>query len=299
MSSSTQKAVFSGIATALFTPFRDGVIDLAAFRHLIDRQIKGGIQALVVAGTTGESATLDEKECDSLLSAALEEVDLRVPVIMGTGHNNTARALAFTKRAAALGAAAALTVTPYYNRATKSGIRRHFLHLAENSPIPIILYNVPSRTGVSLSLEDYRILCEHPNIAGVKEADTSIEKMAWLCRDLGEHVGVYTGNDSLLLPALALGASGAISVCSNLFPKTLATLYRCCQANDYTTAKATFARLLPLFSLLFQEVNPAPVKCAAFHLGLCQNELRLPLTEVDASLDLALQGQIKALDGIT
>ena len=283
---------FTGAASALITPFRDGEIDFAAFRKLLTFQLGGSIDGLVVAGTTGEAATLSEKERDSLLSVALEEVCGRVPVIMGTGHNDTARAVALTRRAAELGADAALVVTPYYNKGTSAGIHAHFLKIAEASSVPLILYNVPSRTGVSLSVEDYRALSVHPNIVGVKEADGNIEKFAWLCHELAGQLAIYTGNDAALLPALSLGADGVISVFSNLLPAHAAGICALYRSGKVRESAALFFRDLPLIRLLFREVNPAPLKYAMSLLGFGSGEVRLPLSPIEEALATAIRTEI-------
>lgn len=293
MNEKNKKELFDGVGTALITPFRNDAIDYTTLRRLINLQVSGGASAIVVAGTTGEASTLTEKERDTLLFEALKVADGRLPVIMGCGSNCTHHALLYVRRAKELGANGTLVVTPYYNKGTKEGLRTHFLRVAEATDIPLILYNVPSRTGVDLSLEDYRILFEHPNIKGAKEASASIEKMAHLCAIGGQTHKIYTGNDAMLLPSLALGAQGVISVASGLLPKTIYKIYKLFKEGHTEAAQKENARLLPLFDLLFEEVSPAPIKYALAASGLGDGSLRLPLT----SPSRALQEKIDAVIG--
>lgn len=282
------KLLFRGIATALITPFEGGRVDSTAFRRLVGEQIRGGIHALVVAGTTGEASTLTEYERESLLDAALTEAEGKLPVIMGTGANDTAKAVSFTRRAAALGANGALVVTPYYNKGTKEGVRSHFLHIAEEGGLPLVLYNVPSRTGVSLSLSDYEALLPHPQIVGVKEAEADMEKFAHLCLLASGHAHVYTGNDGLLLPALSVGGDGCVSVVSNLLPKDSANIFELYEKGEGENARVLYQKMLPLMAALFRETNPAPVKYLMALLGHGDGSLRLPLTAVSSETEEAL-----------
>ena len=275
-----EKSFFCGIATALITPFKEGAIDEKAFRALVRDQIAAGVHGLVVCGTTGEASTLTDKEKDTLLTAALEETAGALPVIMGTGANDTARAVAATKRAKALGADGALVVTPYYNKGTGEGLRAHFGKVAEEGGLPLILYNVPSRTGVDLSLRDYEVLIEHPCITGIKEASPDVEKLASLCLLAEGRARIYTGNDTLLLPALAVGAQGCISVVSNILPKNTAEVFHLWQKSKAVEAQLLFQRIFPLCKALFRETNPAPVKYLAGLLGYGDGSLRLPLAHV-------------------
>ncbi|MBO7170495.1 MAG: 4-hydroxy-tetrahydrodipicolinate synthase [Clostridia bacterium] len=274
------KTLFCGIATALVTPFRKEELDVEAFRRLVRWQAESGVHALVVAGTTGEASTLTEYERDCLLEAALTEVGGRLPIIMGTGSNDTATALARTRRAARLGADGALVVTPYYNKGTKTGVRAHFLRIAEEGDLPLILYNVPSRTGVSLSLSDYEVLLPHPQIMGAKEADGDMEKFARLCALSAPKGRVYTGNDGLLLPSLAVGGDGCISVISNILPKNTADIFEFYQKKEQAKALSLYQKMLPLSEALFKETNPSPIKYLAARLGYGDGSLRLPLSPV-------------------
>ena len=276
--------VFSGAATALITPFKDGAVDREVWQRLLQDQIAQGISALVVCGTTGEAPTLKEVERDLLLSEAVEAAEGRLPVIMGCGTNSTEHSLSLAKRAAALGADALLVVTPYYNKGTREGVRQHFLRIAEEGHLPVILYNVPGRTGVDLSLEDYAVLCEHPNIVGVKEASADCEKAGALCRMANGRFAVYSGNDTLLLPYLSLGGTGVISVVSNLYPAEIGEIIRLFENGKLNEARRLFFKLWPMMRLLFEETNPAPVKYAMSLLGYGNGELRLPLCTVGEGL---------------
>ena len=292
-----KKQLFCGVGTAIVTPFTDAGINFEVFGRLIDLQVEYA-DALIVAGTTGEAPTLSEKERDALLSFALARTDGRIPVIMGTGSNDTSHAVALTKRAAALGADGVLSVAPYYNRGTKSGMRKHFLSIAECSDAPVIVYNVPARTGGSLSLDDYAALLPHPNIAGVKEAEENAEKVFSLCNDFGEDAAVYTGSDAFLLPALALGCAGVISVVSNLYPCTVHSVIRDAVCGEYPRARRTFAEIFSICRLLFAETSPSPVKEALRLLGYGNGECRLPLTPPSDGLKTALAREISRLSAL-
>lgn len=278
MNEKTKKPLFKGVATALITPFKEGTLDLFTFRRLINLQISANIDALVVCGTTGEAPTLSEHERDALLTEAVKATEGKVPVIMGCGSNDTAQAVRYAKRAKELGADATLVVTPYYNKGTKRGLYEHFLHVAEGANMPMILYNVPSRTGVDMTLEDYDALLSHPLVCGVKEASASIEKISLLCRLARGRASVYTGNDALLLPSLSVGADGVISVASCLLPKNIRRIFGYFAAGETELARASHEKLLPLFGLLFEETNPSPIKHALSLSGLGDGSLRLPLS---------------------
>lgn len=284
MNEKTKKPLFQGVATALVTPFENGALDLFTFRRLVNLQLCANIDALVVCGTTGEAPTLSECERDTLLSETIRAAEGRVPVIMGCGANDTARAVRYALRAKELGADASLVVTPYYNKGTRRGIREHFLRVAEDSDIPLILYNVPQRTGVDMTLEDYDALLSHPLICGVKEASSGIEKMSLLCRLAKGRAAVYTGNDALLLPSLSVGADGVISVASCVLPKNMRKIFGYFAAQETRLAREAHQKLLPFFELLFAETNPAPVKYALSLAGLGDASLRLPLTEPSEAL---------------
>lgn len=275
----TEGAPFTGVATALITPFADGEIDYPAMGGLIDRQIDAGIDALLVAGTTGESATLTEEEHFELIRFSAERIGGRVPLVAGCGSNSTAHAVRLAKNAVEAGADLLLAVTPYYNKASDRGLLLHFERLADEAGRPLILYNVPSRTGFHLSMEHYRRLADHPNIVGVKEASGDLGLLEQLCSECEGRLAVYTGNDAQIVPAMKLGAVGVISVCSNLIPRETGELCRLLAAGDFGAASALGRELLPRMRSLFDEVNPIPVKYAASLMGICRPEYRLPLCE--------------------
>jgi len=269
--------VFQGIATALITPFLDGEIDYGAMERLIEFQLAEGVSALLVAGTTGESATLTGKEHRALIAFSKKKIAGRVPLIAGCGSNSTAHAVELAKSACEAGADALLAVTPYYNKASDRGLLLHYRAIADAASRPLILYNVPSRTGFHLSMELYRALAPHPNIVGVKEASGDLNLLENLCAECGDDYDVYTGNDDQLVAAVKLGAEGCISVCSNLFPRQTVDLYRLCVNGNFRAADRLRGELLPRIKALFREVNPIPVKYAASLRGLCRAEYRLPL----------------------
>ncbi len=284
--------LFCGVGTALVTPFSGGRVDIPAARRLAKRQRDAGISALIVAGTTGESPTLSADERALLLSAVLDTVGGRIPVIMGTGANDTRTAVRYTEQAARLGADGALVVTPYYNKGTAEGLARHYLAVADATPLPIILYNVPSRTGVDLTLPVLSRLAEHPRIVAIKEASGKIDRVADIRAALGDRMPIYSGNDGDLLPTLSLGGIGIISVLSNLLPEACISLWQSFTAGRVGEAGELAVALTPLCRLLFAETNPAPIKCAMADRGLCGEELRLPMTTVTPTLRAALAAEV-------
>lgn len=272
-----KSSIFKGAATALITPFQGGRIDYDALTHLIEFQIEGKIDALVIAGTTGEASTLSTEEHKQLLRFAVRQVAGRVPVIAGTGSNDIAHAIELSRFACDCGCDALLIVTPYYNRASEEGLIRSYRAIADAVYRPIILYNVPSRTGVRLTLPVYRALAEHPNIVAVKEASGDLGAVARIAAELGNALTVYSGNDDVNVPILSLGGVGAISVLSNLMPRETSAMCHKYLNGDFKGATEDQLRLMPLIDALFAEVNPIPVKCAAAMMGLCREEYRLPL----------------------
>ena len=277
-----KKALFTGCAPALITPFRGGAVDEAAFLLLIDRQLKGGCDALVICGTTGESSTLTDDERFRLLDLAVREVNGRVPVIAGAGSNNTQRALTMIRQAEHAGADGLLLVTPYYNKTTQAGLIAHFTYLADRTDLPIILYEVPSRTGMTMAPETIAELSQHPRIIGIKEAGTDFDRISRAILLSEPDFVFYSGNDSLALPLFALGAKGLISVASNLLPAEFGALCRLCLEGKYTEAARLHYRYFSLMEALFCEVNPIPVKTASSLMGLCTAEIRLPLVGLSA-----------------
>lgn len=287
-------ALFAGAATALATPFSGGEIDLAAFERLVEWQIDMGIDALCVAGTTGEAATLSRGERRRLLGAARALSAGKVPLIAGCGSADTKAACALTADAVACGADALLAITPYCNKGTADGILEHYRRIADAaSGRPVILYNIPSRTGVNLTEAQYAVLADIPNIRAVKEASGNMAKLARLCAD--GRLAVYSGNDDQILPVAALGGRGVISVLSNLAPAAVSAMAHAAVDGDFDTARHLAYKYARLISLLFAETNPAPLKYAMELLGLSRGELRLPLAEVGDGLKTALREELTAL----
>lgn len=274
---SNKNTIFSGACTALITPFRDGEIDYKALKNLVEFQIDSGIDALLINGTTGENATLSESETRELITFAIREVGGRVPIIAGTGSNSTQKALHLSQFASDVGADAILVVTPYYNKASAEGLARHYETIANAIDVPMILYNVPSRTGVSIPLSVYDRLANHKNILAVKEASSSVSETAKLCAKCGDRLDIYSGNDDLILPTLSLGGKGVISVLSNILPREVGEVCKLWFAGKPREASELQLRLLPLINAIFSEVNPIPIKALLSHLGFCKEEYRLPL----------------------
>ena len=277
----TSHPVFRGAATALITPLNESGIDYQRFGALIDWQIEKGIDALVIAGTTGEGATLSDEEHRALLAFAAERIAGRVPMIAGTGSNDTAYAISLTKYACEVGADAMLVVTPYYNKATQKGLVQSFTAIADASSKPLILYNVPSRTGVNIEPSTYAILADHPNIAGIKEANGNMSKIVETFSLVGDKVDIYSGNDDQIVPLLSMGGAGVISVLSNVMPAETAELCARFFRGDVAGSARMQCELLPLVNALFCEVNPIPAKAAMAAMGWCENYLRLPLTAME------------------
>ena len=288
-----KNTVFKGAATAIVTPLTKDGIDYESFGRLIEWQISEGIAAIVAVGTTGEGSTLDDKEHKEAIKFCVEKVAGRVPVIAGTGSNDTAYAIELTKYACEVGADAMLLVTPYYNKATQKGLIESFKAIADASTKPCILYNVPSRTGCNLLPESVLALADHKNIVGIKEASGNISQIAELARLVGDKLDIYSGNDDQIIPILSLGGSGVISVLSNLMPKETQKICDDFFAGDTKTALKTQLDLLPLIDALFCEVNPIPVKCAMAHMGYGENYLRLPLTPMEEAHEARLVALMK------
>ena len=277
----TNKPIFEGAATALVTPLTEKGVDYDALGRLIDWQIESGIDALVICGTTGESSTLDDDEHKEVLRFSLERAAGRVPMIAGTGSNDTAYAVQLTQYAAQIGYDAALVVTPYYNKTTQKGLVANFTALADTCNIPLILYNVPSRTGVNIEPATYAALAEHPMIAGIKEASGNISKIVETASLIGDKLPIYSGNDDEIVPIIACGGKGVISVLSNLLPGETSRLCHLALEGDMPGAMSLQAKYLDLIHALFCEVNPIPVKAAMSAMGYCENYLRLPLIPME------------------
>ena len=277
----TSNPIFRGAATALITPLNESGIDFSAFARLIDWQIAEGVAALVIAGTTGEGSTLTDEEHRAAVRFAVEHTAGRVPVIAGTGSNDTAYAVDLTKYCCEVGADAMLVVTPYYNKATQNGLIKMYTTIADASTKPLILYNVPSRTGVNIQPKTCAALADHPNIAAIKEASGNIAEYALTRSMCGDDLVFWSGNDSDTVPMMALGAVGVISVASNIIPKDVAKLCELCLAGDFKAASAEYFRLADFFDKLFIETNPIPVKTAMNVAGMNVGRLRLPLVDMD------------------
>ena len=277
-----KKPVFEGVATALVTPFKNGTIDLPTLQKLIERQLESGIDALVICGTTGESATLSPAEQCALIAHAVRYAGGRCKIIAGTGSNSTAHALEASRTAASLGADAVLLVTPYYNKCTQQGLIEHYTFIADRVSVPVILYNVPSRTGVNIFVETCHALSAHPNINGIKEASPLIAKAARIVQLCGDDLHVWSGNDDAAVPLMSLGGSGLISVLSNVRPTETLDMVKSCLRGDYARAGRLQTELMPLIDALFCEVNPIPIKEAMRIVGLDAGDPRLPLTPLSA-----------------
>ena len=272
-----RSGLFVGCAPAIVTPFREGVIDEEAFLHLLDRQLEGGGRAVVVCGTTGESAALNDAERYRLLTLAVQAVGNRIPIIAGAGSNDTRETLRKIRIAEQAGADGLLLVTPYYNKTTQAGLLAHYSYLADRTELPILLYEVPARTGVSIAPETMAILSRHPRIWGIKEAGTDLDRICAAIRLCDKDFIFYSGNDSLAVPLFALGAKGLISVASNLIPEEFGRLCESALSGNYAQAAELHYRYWELMELLFLEVNPIPIKTALGMMGLCSPEFRLPL----------------------
>ena len=276
-----RKPIFTGAATALITPMTPDGIDFESYGRLIDWQIEQGIDALVAVGTTGEGPTLSDAEHRAAIKFCVERTAGRVPVIAGTGSNDTAYAIEMTQFACDAGADAVLVVTPYYNKATQAGLVKMFTSIADASTKPVILYNVPSRTGCNILPATAAKLAEHENIVAIKEASGNLSQIAELAHLVGDKMDIYSGNDDQILPILSLGGKGVISVLSNPMPKATSKIcHDYFEGNHKDSLKAQLD-LLPFINALFCEVNPIPVKAAMALMGFCENSLRLPLTEME------------------
>ena len=273
--------IFKGIATALVTPTTPQGIDYDRFGKLIDWQIEKGINALVICGTSGEASTLSDPEHRAAIEFACERVNHRVPVIAGTGSNETDYAVELTKSACASGADGVLVVTPYYNKTTQNGLVKMYETIADASTVPVILYNVPSRTGININPETYVKLAEHPRIAAIKEANSDISKIVETFSLVGDKLDIYSGNDDQIVPILSMGGMGCISVLSNVIPTETVAITDKFFAGDVAGAAALQCKFMPLVRSLFCETNPIPVKAAMAAMGFCENYLRLPLVPME------------------
>ena len=274
--------MFEGSLVAIVTPFINGKFDEKAFADLIEFQLANGTHGIVPCGTSGESATLSHAEHERVVALTVEVVNRRVPVIAGTGSNSTDEAIAFTKHAKSVGADAALLITPYYNKPTQEGLFQHYALVAKAVDIPLILYNIPGRTGVNMAPSTVARLAGIPSIVAIKEGSGSLSQISDIIQQCGNQFTVISGDDGLTLPMMVLGAKGVITVTANIAPSDMANLVSAALKGNYQEARPLHFKLAPLFTALFYETNPIPVKAALAHMGKIQNELRLPLTPMSS-----------------
>jgi len=287
--------MYSGALSAIVTPLRDGEIDEPALRELIEWQIQNGVDGIVPCGSTGESATLSHAEHERVIKIAVEQTRKRVPVVAGTGSNSTAEAIRLTSYAREIGADGALLVSPYYNRPTQDGIIRHYRAIAQSVSIPLIVYNIPSRTGSLILPETLAQLADVPNIVAVKEATGSMDQASDIRRLCGERLTVLSGDDSLTVPLMALGAKGVVAVLTNVMPRETHDMAAAALAGDFARAREMHFKMLPLMRALFLETNPIPVKYAVSLMGKCTAEMRMPLTTMSQGPAEKLRGVMKEL----
>ena len=288
-----RKPIFTGAASALITPMTSSGVDYENFKKLINWQIEEGIDALVIAGTSGEASTLTDEEHREVLKFAVEVVDGRVPVIAGTGSNDTDYAIDLTKYACEIGCDAMLVVTPYYNKATQKGLIKMFTAIADASTKPVILYNVPSRTGVNIEPATYAALADHPMIQGIKEANGQIDKITETMALCGDKLDLYSGNDDQIVPLMSVGGKGVISVLSNVLPKETSEMVHKFLAGDVQGAAQMQFKYFGLIKALFSEVNPIPAKAAMAAMGFCEDYVRLPLTVMEDSTKAVLLDRMR------
>ena len=283
-----KKTLFKGVATALITPLNENGVDFDKLGALIDWQIDSGIDALVVCGTTGESSTLTDEEHRAVIKYSVERANGRTPIIAGTGSNDTVYAIDLTKEACDLGVDGVLVVTPYYNKGTQKGLINMYEKIADASAKPIILYNVPSRTGVNIEPTTYKVLADHENIVGIKEANGNISKIVETMSYVHGKLDLYSGNDDQIVPLLALGGKGVISVLSNVMPKETREICNKFFAGDVEGSALLQYKYHALIDSLFSEVNPIPVKAAMSAMGFCDNFVRLPLTPMEQAKEAVM-----------
>lgn len=270
-------SIFKGICTALITPFDNGSIDFLSFEKIIELQLESGVDALLVCGTTGEPSTMTEKEKMSIIEFALDRICGKVPLIVGVGGNNTAQTEAFISKIQNMGISALLCVTPYYNKTTQNGLVQHYAAIARSTDLPIIVYNVPSRTGVNIQPQTLKRIAEIENVTAIKEASGNVAQATEMLALCGDKIDLYSGNDDLNVPLFSIGGIGAISVLSNIMPAETTAMAHMYFEGDVHSAANMQKKLLPMIKCLFSEVNPIPVKTAASLMGLCSDEIRLPL----------------------
>lgn len=286
--------MFSGAFTALVTPFRNDEVDVEALEGLVEFQIQQGIDGLVPCGTTGESPALTEEEDRLVIETVVRVTNDRVPVVAGTGSNSTDMAIKYTRMAEEAGADGSLQVAPYYNKPTQEGLYRHFATIAESTSLPLVLYNIPGRTSVTINAETVARLAEVPNIVGVKDSTLSMNMIADVMYLCGDEFDVLSGDDPMTLPLMSLGGTGVISVASNVAPGAVSDMVAALNSGDFDRGRELHYQLLPLFRALFFETNPIPVKAAASLLGLCSDEMRLPLVPMSGDNLRKLQEVMEA-----
>ena len=290
-----KNTVFKGMATALVTPMTANGVDYETYARFIEFQIASGINALIAVGTTGESATLSQEERKEVIRFAVRQANGRVPVIAGTGTNNTQHVLDFTRSACDDGADAVLVVTPYYNKATQNGLIAHYTAVADAATKPVIMYNVPSRTGCNLLPDTVAVLADHPNIVGLKEASGNMSQVVEIIAKCGDKLDIYSGEDALTVPMMAMGAAGCISVLSNVMPKEATEMTTKVLTGDIAGAAAMQCKFLPLINALFSEVNPIPAKAAVAAMGFGEEYVRMPLSLLEPKNRENLFNQMKKL----
>lgn len=290
--------IFTGTATALITPFTQSGVDTASLKKLVDWQIEQGVSALVACGTTGEPSTMLEIEWEETLLTVVKAAKGRVPVIAGTGSNNTAHAIKLAKQAAKLGADAQLVVTPYYNKTTQRGLIAHYAAIADEGSLPVIIYNVPSRTGLNMLPDTLGKLAQHPNITGIKEASGDLIQITDMMRLCEDNIAFYSGTDEVVVPLMALGGQGVISVVSNAVPHLTSQMTEAMLSGSFKKAAALQKQLMPLIHALFAETNPIPAKAALSLLGYCENRVRLPLIPLSEKNLAVLKEEMEKLGAL-
>lgn len=287
--------MFNGALSALITPFRDGAVDERALREIVEWQIQSGVDGVVACGSTGESATLTHAEHQQVIKAVVDQARKRVPVLAGTGSNATAEAIRLTVFAREVRADGALMISPYYNKPTQEGIYKHYKAVAASADLPIIVYNIPGRTGSNILPETFARLCDVKQVVGIKEASGSMDQVSDILRLCGDRLTILSGDDSATLPLMAIGAKGVIATITNVMPREMHELAAAALADDFERAREIHFKMLPLMRALFQETNPIPVKQACAYLGKSTNEVRMPLTPMSPAPAEKLRSVMKEL----
>jgi 4-hydroxy-tetrahydrodipicolinate synthase len=287
--------MFNGAFSALITPFRDGAVDGAAMREIIEWQIQSGVDGLVACGSTGESATLSHAEHEQVIRLVVEQARRRVPVLAGTGSNSTAEAIRLTAFAREVRADGALMISPYYNKPTQEGIYKHYKMVAASVDLPLIVYNIPGRTASNILPETFARMCDIKQVAGIKEASGSMDQVSDILKLCGDRLTILSGDDSATLPLMAIGAKGVIATITNVMPREMHELAAAGLANDFERAREIHFKMLPLMRALFLETNPIPVKQACAFMGKCSNEVRMPLTPMSTAPADRLRGVMKEM----